>query len=239
MSSVIIVTGGAGGIGSSLCRGFARKGHHVVIADIDGEAADRLAAKMGKRGLSLPIDVGNREEVCQMVEETVRRFGRIDILVNGAGIMPRHPVKDISEEEWDHVLATNLKGVFLCSQAVARSMAEKKQGHIINIVSGRGVTGAEGASHYAASKGGVIAFTKSLAIELAPDNVRVNAIAPGSTDTPMSRAGWSEQEHQRRKSLSPLQGGYTRMEQIVGLMNYLISDATESVTGQVFFLKNP
>jgi 3-oxoacyl-[acyl-carrier protein] reductase len=174
-----------------------------------------------------------------MVEETVRRFGRIDVLVNGAGIMPRHVVKEISEEEWDHVLATNLKGVFLCSQAAARYMVEKKQGHIINIVSGRGVTGAEGASHYAASKGGVIAFTKSLALELAPDNVRVNAIAPGATDTRMTRAGASEQEHQKKKSLSPLLGGYTRMEQIVGLMNYLISDATQNVTGQVFFLKNP
>ena len=239
MSQVIIITGGAGGIGSSLCRAFVNGGHNVVIADIDREAADHLTAEIGKGVLSHPVDVGNREGVNRMVEETVRRFGRIDVLLNGAGIMPRHPVKDISEEEWDRVLAINLKGVFLCSQAAARHMAARKQGRIISIVSGRGVTGAANAAHYAASKGGVIAFTKSLALELAPDNVLVNAIAPGAADTPMSNIYLSDSELQRRRTLSPLLGGYTRIDDIVGLVSYLISDAIKNVTGQVFFLKNP
>ena len=118
-------------------------------------------------------------------------------------------------------------------------MIERKQGRILSIASGRGVADAAGAAHYAASKAGVIAFTKSLADELAPHNVLVNALAPGRTDTPMSRAGTSEEEWKKRKAQSPLLGGFTPVEEIVGLVYYLISDATKSVTGQVFFLKAP
>jgi len=152
---------------------------------------------------------------------------------------PASQVKDISVDEWDRVLGVNLRGVFLCSQAVASHMVERKQGRIISIASGRGVTGAPSAAHYAASKGGVIAFTKSLAEELAPHKVLVNALAPGRTDTPMSRAGASEEERVKRLEVSPLQGGFTPIEEIVGLFRYLISDATKNVTGQVFFLKAP
>ena len=239
MSQVVVVTGGAGGIGSEICRGLARDGHKLVVADFDREGAERLAREIGKEALAVQVDVGDKESVGKMIHEALARFGQIDLLLNGAGIMPRTPVKDISEEEWDRVLRINLKGVFLCSQAVARHMMEKKQGRIISITSGRGIAGAPGAAHYAASKAGVIAFTKSLAVELAPYNVLVNAIAPGVTDTPMSRAGFSPEEVERRRSLSPLAGGYTPVEEIVGLVRYLISDVTKSVTGQVFLLKTP
>lgn len=239
MSQVIVVTGGVGGIGSGICRGLAQDGHNVVIADFDGQGAIRLAQEIGKESVAVAVDVGNKESVRGMVDETVRRFGRIDVLLNGAGIMPRHPLKDISEEEWDRVIRINLKGVFLCSQAAARYMTERKQGRIISIASGRGVAGAPGAAHYAASKAAVIAFTKSLAVELAPENVLVNAIAPGVTDTPMSQAGFTEEEQRRRRALSPHSGGYTTIEEIVGLVRYLISDATKNVTGQLFLLRNP
>ncbi|MBI4523481.1 MAG: SDR family NAD(P)-dependent oxidoreductase [Deltaproteobacteria bacterium] len=239
MSQTIIVTGAAGGIGSAICRGLAHDGHRVVVGDYDGEGAERLAWDLGKEALAVTVDVGDPASVQKMVEAALDRFGVIDVLLNGAGIMPRHPVKDISEEEWDRVLRINLKGVFLCSQMVARHMTERKEGRIISITSGRGIAGAPGAAHYAASKAGVIAFTKSLAIELAPDNVLVNAIAPGVTDTPMSQAGYTEEERQKRKALSPLLGGYTPVEEIVGLVRYLISDVTRSVTGQVFLLKTP
>ncbi len=239
MSQVVIVTGGAGGIGSAICRGLVDNGHRVVIADFDGTAAGRLSKDLGSGSLAVQVDVSNKKSVEKMVSEARSRFGDIDVLLNGAGIMPRHQVKEISEEEWDRVLGINLKGVFLCSQAISSHMVERKQGRILSIASGRGVAGASGAAHYAASKAGVIAFTKSLANELAPYHVLVNALAPGRTDTPMSRAGVSEEELRKRTTQSPLLGGYTPVEEIVGLVSYLISDATKNVTGQVFFLKTP
>ncbi len=239
MSQVVIVTGGAGGMGSAICPGLVGDGHRVVIADFDGAAAERLSKELGSGSLAVQVDVSNKKSVENMVGEARSRFGDIDVLLNGAGIMPRHLVKDISEEEWERVLGINLKGVFLCSQAVSGHMVERKQGRILSIASGRGVAGAASAAHYAASKAGVIAFTKSLANELAPYNVLVNALAPGRTDTPMSRAGVSDEELKKRKALSPLLGGFTPVEEILGLVRYLISDATKNVTGQVFFLKTP
>lgn len=239
MSQVIIVTGGAGGIGSEICRGLGRDGHTLLVADYDREGAERAAGEIGGDSCAVQVDVGDKGSVGNMVREAQARFGRIDVLLNGAGIMPRNAVRDISEEEWDRVIRVNLKGVFLCSQAAARPMVERKQGRIISIASGRGVAGAPRAAHYAASKAGVIAFTKSLAMELAPDNVLVNAIAPGVTDTPMSRAGFSPEEVERRRSLSPLVGGFTPVEEIVGLVRYLVSDVAKSITGQVFFLRTP
>ena len=140
------------------------------------------------------------------------------------------------------VLKINLKGVFLCSQVVGAHMLARKEGRIINIASGRGVVGGRGErgeSHYAASKGGVIAFTKSIAKELAPHSILVNAIAPGRTDTSMARGAYTEGEWKKVASLPPLMGGLTRKEEIVGLIRYLFSDAARYVTGQLFLLRTP
>jgi len=239
MSQVIIITGGAGGIGKGICQELVHDGHKVVVADFDRDGAERTAQEIGGETVALTVDVGDKESVESMIDETVRRFRHIDVLLNGAGIMPRHPVKDITEEEWDRVIRINLKGVFLCSQAAARHMSQRRQGRIISIASGRGVAGAPGAAHYAASKAAVIAFTKSLAVELAPDNVLVNAIAPGVTDTPMSQAGFSPEEQARRRALDPLLGGYTSVQEIADLVRYLISDATKNITGQLFLMRTP
>jgi 3-oxoacyl-[acyl-carrier protein] reductase len=237
MSQVILVTGGGGAICSAICRGLYADGHSVVIADLDLENAEKLARDLGERALAVHVDVGNEDSVNGMVEQTLKRFDRIDVLLNGAGVMPRHQVQDITRVEWDNVIRINLTGVFLCSKAVIPPMIGRKQGRIISIVSNLALSGAPGSAHYAASKAGVVALTKSLAVELAPHNILVNAFGPGRTDTPMSRTGASEEVWKKRKSLPPILGGFTLSDDIVGLVRYLISDATKNVTEQIFFLK--
>ncbi|HWO41128.1 MAG TPA: SDR family NAD(P)-dependent oxidoreductase [Candidatus Eisenbacteria bacterium] len=242
MDDVIIVTGGAGGIGSEICRALGADGLRVIVADYAAESAENIAADIRKTGgeaTAVQVDVGDRESVAAMIERTLSRYGRIDYLLNGAGVLTRVPVVDMTEEEWDRVLRINLKGTFLCSQGAARHMIPKKRGRIISIASGRGVAGQARAAHYAASKAGVIAFTKSLALELAPHEINVNAIAPGATDTPMSRAGSTPEEFKKREAISPFMNGLTKKEEIVGLIRYLLSDATKYVTGQTFFLRTP
>lgn len=242
MNQVIIVTGGAGGIGSEICRCLATDGLRVVVADYAKEVAEKVAADIRQAkgdAIALQVDVGSKDSVAEMMKQVLSHYGQLDLLFNGAGVMTRIPVVELPEEEWDRVLRINLKGTFLCSQAAAKHMIPKKQGRIINIASGRGVAGQARAAHYAASKAGVIAFTKSLAVELAPYDITVNAICPGATDTPMSRAGSTPEEFKQREAVPPLMDGLTRKEEIVGLIRYLLSDASKYITGQTFFLRTP
>ncbi len=240
MTQVVVVTGGAGGIGAPICRSLARDGLKVVVADFADEAGRSLAEEIGRQGgeaLFQKVDVGDKPSVAGMVEKTLERWSRIDYLINGAGVLTRAAVLDMAEDEWDRVLRINLKGTFLCSQAVGRHMAERGSGRIICLASGRGVAGQPRAAHYAASKAGVIAFVKSLAAELAPRDVLVNAIAPGATDTAMSRSGSTADEWKKREAVPPLMGGLTTKEEIVGLVRYLLSDPAQYITGQTFFLR--
>src|SRR5687768_14946493 len=242
MAQVAIVTGGAGGIGSEICKNLSADGLNVVIADYAKEAAEKTAAEIRNNGgeaTAVQTDVGSKQSVNEMVNGTLRKYARIDFLLNGAGVLTRVPVVDMPEEDWDRVLRINLKGTFLCSQAVAQHMILRKAGRIISIASGRGVAGQARAAHYAASKAGVIAFTKSLAMELAPHNITANAIAPGATDTPMSRIGFTPEQFKKREEVPPLLDGLTQKDEIVGLVRYLLSDATRFVTGQTFFLRTP
>ena len=202
MDKVIIITGGAGGIGSDICRGLAADGLKVVVADYAKDAAEKTAAEIRNAkgdATAVEVDVGSKESVTEMMKQALAKYGQVDILFNGAGVMTRIPVVDMPEEEWDRVLRINLKGTFLCSQAAAKYMIPRKQGRILSIASGRGVAGQARASHYAASKAGIIAFTKSLAVELAPYDITVNAICPGATDTPMSRAGFDSRRIQKER----------------------------------------
>jgi NAD(P)-dependent dehydrogenase (short-subunit alcohol dehydrogenase family) len=242
MDKVILVTGGAGGIGSEVCHGLAGDGLKVVIADYAKDAAEKTAADIRQskgEATAVQVDVGDKESVAGMLKQALEKYGQIDYLLNGAGVMTRVPVVEMSEEEWDRVLRINLKGTFLCSQALAKYMIPKKQGRILSIASGRGVAGQPRAAHYAASKAGIIAFTKSLAVELAPYDITVNCVCPGATDTPMSRAGSTPEEFKKREAIPPLLDGLTKKEEIVGLTRYLLSDATKYVTGQTFFLRTP
>lgn len=242
MPQVVIVTGGAGGIGAPICRALAQDGMNVVVADFAEPAGKTLTEEIVKAGgeaIFQKVDVGDKASVGKMVEKTLERFSRIDFLLNGAGVISRAPVREMAEEDWDRVLRINLKGTFLCSQAVARPMTERRSGRILCLASGRGVAGQPGAAHYAASKAGVIAFVKSLAVELAPHKVLVNAIAPGATDTAMSRSGSTEEEWKKREAVPPLMGGLTTKEEIVGLVRYLLSEPAKYLTGQTFFLRTP
>jgi len=242
MAQVVIVTGGAGGIGSAICRSLAQDGIKIVVADFAEDTGRALADEIVKDGgaaIFQKVDVGDKASVGKMVEKTLERFSRIDFLINGAGVISRASVLEMAEEDWDRVLRINLKGTFLCSQAVVPYMTERRSGRIVCVASGRGVAGQPRGAHYAASKAGVIAFVKSLAVELAPDNVLVNAIAPGATDTAMARSGSTEEEWKKREAVPPLMGGLTTKEEIVGLVRYLFSEPARHITGQTFFLRTP
>jgi 3-oxoacyl-[acyl-carrier protein] reductase len=242
MSRVVIVTGGAGGIGSEICRELAQDSLKVVVADFDEKGAASLADEICKQGgeaAAQKVDVGDKRSVAEMARKSLERYHQIDFLINGAGVMSRMPVQEMPEEEWDRIMRINLKGTFLCCQAVSHHMIQRKEGRIVNIASGRGIAGQPRAAHYAASKAGVINFTQSLAMELAPFNVTVNAIAPGATDTRMARSGSTEEEWEKREAVAPLMGGLTKKDEIVGLIRYLISEPARYITGQTFRLRTP
>ena len=243
MSKTILVTGGAGGICADICRGLAADGLNVVVADYAFEAAEKVAAEIRdkKQGdaSAVKVDVGDPASVAEMMSRAIAKYGQIDYAFCGAGVMDRVPVIEMPEEMWDRLMRINLKGVFLCAQAAAKHMIPRKEGRILSIASGRGVAGAPRSAHYAASKAGVIAFTKSLAVELAADNITVNCVCPGATDTPMSRIGYTPEQFKKREEIPALMDGLTHKFEIVGLVRYLLSDATKFVTGQTFFLRTP
>jgi NAD(P)-dependent dehydrogenase (short-subunit alcohol dehydrogenase family) len=242
MSKTIVVTGGAGGIGADICKGMAMDGLNVVIADFNREVAEIVAADIcAAKGnaIAARVDVGDPASVAGMMEQSIARFGQVDYMFCGAGVMDRVPIIEMGEDTWDRLMRINLKGVFLCAQAAARHMIPRKEGRILSIASGRGVAGQARSAHYAASKAGVIAFTKSLAMEMAEHNVTANCVCPGATDTPMSRIGYTPEQFKKREEIPPLMDGLTHKFEIVGLVRYLLSDASKYITGQTFFLRTP
>ncbi len=186
---VCIVTGGGHGIGKAYCQGLAGEGGAVVVAEIDGDAAERTAAELRERGaraVEIQTDVSDERSTQRMVERTLSAFGRIDVLVNNAAVfatipISRVPLEEITVEEWDRVMAVNLRGIFLACKAVLPTMRGQQYGKIINISSGTALSGSPTRIHYTTSKGGVLSFTRTLAREVGPSGIRVNAIAPGST----------------------------------------------------------
>src|SRR5690606_17187912 len=185
-------------IGRAIALGFAREGAKVVVNYRRGAAeADAVVAEIAAAGgeaIPVQADVRRRDEVVRMVATAVDRFGRLDVLVNNAGILKRTPFLEITEEEWDDVLATNLKAYFFCAQAVAPTMIAQGSGSIVNISSANQEVASLNLAHYVASKGGVRMLTRQLALELAPHGVRVNAIAPGMVETDLNRADLADEE---------------------------------------------
>jgi len=233
---IAIVTGAGQGIGRAIALSLAEHGAHVAVIDINSEAAQRVAAEiqgLGQRAAALTADVADEQQVRAMVDAAVSFFGRIDILVNNAGIVQTGPLTEISAAAWDKVMAVNLKGVFLCCKAVFPIMMAQRSGKIINIasVAGKRGGGLLGNSCYAASKGGVIAFTKALAREGGPYNINVNAVTPALTDTEMT-SGLTMEQREAIIKMMPL-GRAGRPQDIANAVCFLASDYAAFITGEI------
>jgi 3-oxoacyl-[acyl-carrier protein] reductase len=231
---VAVVTGGAQGIGRAIALGLGRAGAKIVIADLQADKAGSVAHELNKLGteaLPMEVDVASESAVKRLAEQTFERFGRIDILVNDAGVYLKAWVVDIAEENWDRTMNVNLGGSFLCARAFVPAMRAQRSGRIISIASGIAHYGAKEFAPYAASKAAIIGFVKALAREVGPDGITVNAICPGVANTAMPRTHRTEEELSARLRSNPL-GHVLEPEDFVGPVLFLAGDAASYITGQ-------
>jgi 3-oxoacyl-[acyl-carrier protein] reductase len=232
---VAVITGGGRGIGREIARRFAREGASVVIADLDETSAREVAAEIeagGGQALALRLDVADPQLVTAAIDATRQRFGRVDVLVNNAGIGSCEPVLDLTLAEWERNLRINLTGTFLCAQAAARVMVEQGGGRIINIASISGQRGGVGRAAYGAAKAGVIQLTRVMAVELASRGVGVNAISPGPVDTEQSRGTHTPGTRRAYLDRIPLKR-YGEGSEIAAAAVFLASSDASFVAGHV------
>jgi len=234
---VAIITGGGAGLGRQMAEGLAEMGANVVLCARKKERCEQAAteiARLGVKTLALACDVKNPATVQEVVDTTVKEFGRIDILINNAGVSWGAPVEDMTLEQWNKVIETNLTGTFLCSQAVGRVMIRQRRGNIINVASVAGFAGSPPALPvigYQSSKGGVIIFTKDLACKWAQHNIRVNAVAPGWFPTHMSEFVIKRDQNSLLERI-PLRR-FGNDQDLKGATVFLASDASAYVTGHI------
>jgi NAD(P)-dependent dehydrogenase (short-subunit alcohol dehydrogenase family) len=237
-SKTAIVTGARRGIGraSASALALAREGANVIVSDVNQEDCQNVVKEieaLGRKGMAIKCDVSSKAEVEDMVGKTVGKFGRVDILVNNAGIITFKPFLELTEEDWDSTLNVNLKGQFLCGQVVAKEMIKNKWGRIINIASissgGSGIAFPL-IAHYTASKGGIIALTEALALELTPQGINVNAVCPGAIDTDMVK-GIKESGQVEQVLLRIPKGRLGQPEDIANLVAFLASEDSDYISG--------
>ena len=232
---VVLVTGASRGIGAAISLACARAGADVAVGYLEGASGaaatvDRVRG-LGRQAEAFSADVRDEGQVAAMVEAVLERFGRIDGLVNNAGVMPESPVLDMSLEEWKEVIEVDLTGAFLCSRAVLPGMLERGSGSVVMIASRLGQIGFAGVAHYAAAKAGLLGFAKSLAKEVGPQGVRVNAVAPGVTVTDMTSDIVQGEVGNRRLAELPA-GRFATPEEVAASVVFLLTDAAALYHGQ-------
>jgi 3-oxoacyl-[acyl-carrier protein] reductase len=235
---VAVVTGAGRGIGRAIADRLAAEGAALVVSDVDLPQAERAVAELtaqGRRSLAVRADVSDLRQVQELFRKAADRFGRLDILVNNAGIIRRGSLEDHPDADWDLVLAVNLKGTYYCSREAARVMKQHGYGRIVNVSSVAGKVGdITSAPSYGPSKGAVNALTKSLARELAPHGITVNAVAPHAIETEMS-AEWSEEKRRALLAQIPV-GRLGKPEEVAAAVAFLVSDEAGFITGEILDL---
>ena len=232
---IALITGGSRGIGRAIAIELSRQGYDIVITYINNENnAKEVVDEIEKNqvvGLAIQTDVSDEEDVNRMIETIDKKFGTVDVLVNNAGITRDNLLIRMKSEEWDDVINTNLKGVYLCTKAVSRKMMKKRYGKIVNIASVVGISGNAGQGNYSASKAGIIGFTKSIAKELGGRGINVNAVAPGFIETDMAEVLKDNIKNEMINIIPLKRAG--KPEDIANVVAFLCSEKADYITGQV------
>ena len=239
---IAVVTGGRRGMGKAHALALSSRGAIVVVTDIDAKECELVVDEikaLGNKASCFKLDVSNKKEVDDVFDNIIKEYGRLDILINNAGIYQPKPALEITEEDWDRMIDIDLKGQFLCAQRAAKEMAKNKWGRIVNIASiasGQVGVGIAGGAHYTAAKGGVIGLTETLAIEFAPLGINVNAVAPGAIDTPMVEAAKIPKEAMEAMLQAIPLKRMGKPEEVATAVVFLSSEEASYITGSTVYV---